>query len=330
MPLYALGSNSAYQLSLAHTDDVASPSETPLVLPKDTFPAKIVAGSNHTLVLTNKGTLYTTGGNKYGQCLKPECDYVPRLELVADKWLDIAATWEGTIGIKEDGSLWTFGRIRDCENLLGWEGFEVKHVYGGVQHFVIHSCSLSKEELIGFGDGRKGQFGGHLGNNIRTDSDYIRFSDPVRSVACGKEFTCLLVENVNPIQVCTNSEKHNIRAVPPLDDVHSVAASWSTIAVLHNSGKITAWGRNDRGQFPPESLPPIKQLAAGSEHFIALSKDDRVYAWGWNEHGNCGKEDRTDVTDVHELVFPDDEIPTYVAAGCGTSWIWTEKRSERN
>ena len=140
---------------------------------------------------------------------------------------------------------------------------------------------------------------------------------------CGKDFTCTLSEN-NEITVYTTSSKHDLQRSPSITNIKSIASSWSTISVLDNSGNITSWGRSDRGQYPPSNLPPISQLAAGSEHFIALSKSNKVYAWGWNEHGNCGVSTFEDVTFLNELTFPDGEIPTYVAAGCGTSWIWTE------
>ncbi|RKP36193.1 regulator of chromosome condensation 1/beta-lactamase-inhibitor protein II [Dimargaris cristalligena] len=36
-------------------------------------------------------------------------------------------------------------------------------------------------------------------------------------------------------------------------------------------------------------------LSCGSEHTLALAWDGSCWAWGWNEHGNCGEETCTDV-----------------------------------
>ena len=340
MPLYALGSNSSYQLSLTHTNDVSSPSLTTLNLHSDEHPIKIVAGANHTLLLTNKGNLYATGANKCGQCLRPPCDTVPGFSLVAGRWKDCAATWEGSIGVREDGSIWTFGKIKNHTNLPGAKlveettscgNFEDSrdihldgrnegdvYVVGGVQHFI----AFGNGDAYGHGDARKGQFG----DSPTTGTHPIKLATSnVLQAACGKDFTCLLSRDGN-ITVYTTTTKHNLQSIPHSNNIKSITSSWSTIAILHNSGKITSWGRSDRGQFPPSNLPPISQLAAGSEHFVALSHDNNVYTWGWNEHGNCGVSTLEDVTFVHELVFPLDEIPVYVAAGCGTSWIWTERQ----
>jgi protein ATS1 len=317
MPLYALGSNSSYQLSLSHTNDTSIPSLTTLSLPPSEHPIKIVAGANHTLLLTNTGTLYTTGANKYGQCMTPPCDTVQGFLKVDGKWKDCAATWEGSIAVMEDGSLWSFGKIKNHDSVSGSKVLDegVEWVSGGVQHFV----ALTKNGLMGYGDGRKGQLG-----TITQKPVSFPYKDFVKA-ACGKEFTCLL-KDTGDLKIETTSKKYNITSIPPHSNIKSITASWTTIALLDISGNITSWGRSDHGQHPPPLLPAITQLASGSEHFIAISNTSKVYAWGWNEHGNCARSDREDVTSIHEIILPEDEKPIYVAAGCGTSWIWTTKR----
>jgi len=352
MALYALGSNSSYQLSLNHTEDVPIPSKTTLDLPDDELPVKVAAGGNHTLLLTNKGSLYATGANKYGQCMTPACDYIRGFKRLDGVWVDCAATWEGTVGIDDGGFVWSFGKIKDHEKLSGWkpgkdslvakvettssthgnrceqeagagtgagtgagEQSKVLGVFGGVQHFLV----LTTDGVFGFGDSRKGQLGISQSNHPSAMS-----SETIVQAACGKEFTCLL-SATGHLELHTISTKHNLHNIPSHRPVRSLVASWSTIALLDVDGKITSWGRSDHGQFSPAGLPPISQVAAGSEHFIALSEDHKVYAWGWNEHGNCGREDKMDVTSVHEVVIPEGEKAMYVAAGCGTSWIWTKK-----
>jgi protein ATS1 len=346
MALYALGSNSSYQLSLKHTDDVSIPTKTTLDLPDEELPVKIASGGNHTLLLTNKGSLYATGANRYGQCMTPACDYIRGLKRLDGAWADCAATWEGSVGIDDGGRVWSFGKIKDHENLSGWkpgqdalvaevdrtsstpgnrckqeagagagEKSKVVGVFAGVQHFVV----LTTAGVLGFGDSRKGQLG--ISQSIQPSA---MSSETIVQAACGKDFTCLL-SATGHLELHTTSTKHHLHNIPPQRPIRSLVASWSTIALLDVDGKVTSWGRSDHGQFPPAGLPRISQVAAGSEHFIALSEDHRVYAWGWNEHGNCGREDKMDVTSVHELAIPGGEKAMYVAAGCGTSWIWTKK-----
>jgi protein ATS1 len=324
MPLYALGSNAAYQLSLTHAEDVSTPSITTLCLPPGEFPITIVCGGNHTLLLSNKSSLYVTGSNKYGQCLKPACDVIQGFTKIEGIWQSVAATWEGSIVVDMDGRLWTFGKIKNCENLNGikWNQgrLPLVSVQGGIQHFVVYDG----HRATGFGDGRKGQLsesGGEKEHHFAIPSGKY-----MREVTCGKDFTCILFND--SISLYTSLTKHNLFPTPTCSNVASIKSSWSTIAVLHHNGTLTSWGRSDHGQLPPSNLPPLSQISGGSEHFIGLSLDKKVFAWGWNEHGNCGLDSREDIAFLHELYFPEGQVPKYVAAGCGTSWIWTEKMGD--
>ena len=302
MPLSALGSNSSHQLSLGHTNDVSTPTLTTLLLPEDERPTKIVAGGNHTLLLTNRGRLFVTGANHHGQCLIDNLEYIVGFKCVAGTWRDCAAIWEGSILIDGKGNIKVFGRVPEMVELKGGS------VSGGIQHFMVVT---DDNRLLGFGNGRKGQL------EVESERDVLQ-------VSCGKEFTCVLSKN--GMNVITTSTKHALRSIPPLqNDIKQLTTSWSTISLLHTSGQVTSWGRSDHGQFPPESLPALRSLAAGSEHFLGLSWTNEVFAWGWNEHGNCGVEDLRDVTYLNKLSLPKDEKPTFIAAGCGTSFIWTEK-----
>jgi len=334
MPLYSLGSNSSHQLSLQHTKDVSFPSRTTFTLSPDDFPTKIVAGANHTLLLTNKGSLYATGANRYGQCLTAPCDFVIGFRKVAENCRDCAATWEGSVVVRRDRTVWSFGNIKNHANLQGveWDSpqdcletvneiEEGPHVVAGVQHFVLFDSG----KAVGYGDGKKGQFGGTLTDSISTNAKGAQLTvSDIAQIACGKDFTTLLT-NAGELKVFTSNGKYHLTSIPPLNNIKQITASWSTIAVLDHSGRVNSWGRSDRGQFPPANLPRLAHIAGGSEHFLGLSQDGQVFAWGWNEHGNCGTEDRNDVRSVHAIPVPAEEKASYIGAGCGTSWIWTER-----
>lgn len=114
------------------------------------------------------------------------------------------------------------------------------------------------------------------------------------------------------------------RVEPSISDAQTDAYSDSD----HVGGSIVAWGRNDRGQLPPPDLPTPAKLAVGSEHAIALLGDDRVAAFGWGEHGNCGPDTDSqgnvsgtyNVISLPEAVGVDGRV-VGVGAGCATSWM---------
>lgn len=74
----------------------------------------------------------------------------------------------------------------------------------------------------------------------------------------------------------------------------------------------------------------------GSEHTLAMTQSGDCYAWGWNEHGNCGggvdsagNKDLKDVPTPRLVQFPDrpsslsSEHGGWVTGGYGSSWVWT-------
>lgn len=106
-------------------------------------------------------------------------------------------------------------------------------------------------------------------------------------------------------------------------------AGWSNVYVLESlTQKVRALGRNDRGQLPPEELPELVNMAAGSEHCVGLTSRGRAVTWGWGEHGNCGKESEETGQgwSVLNLPISSAEIITGVGAGCATTFIWTVER----
>ena len=111
-----------------------------------------------------------------------------------------------------------------------------------------------------------------------------------------------------------------------------IQASWNGVYILKNTGKIVAWGRSDKGRFPPRGLTGVKMIAVGSEHVIAVVEDDgweKLVAWGWGEHGNCGdvEGDRA-VVPLRDVEIPGGEGKKArircIGAGCATSWVWVD------
>lgn len=81
---------------------------------------------------------------------------------------------------------------------------------------------------------------------------------------------------------------------------------------------------------------PLVSYSCGSEHTLAMTQSGTCYAWGWNEHGNCGGGiDRSGNKDLQDVPTPRMvQLPTqpssfsgghrgWVTGGYGSSWVWT-------
>ena len=91
-----------------------------------------------------------------------------------------------------------------------------------------------------------------------------------------------------------------------LHDVRAVAAGTNHYLALTGDGRVVAWGDNFARQCNvPADLPPVEAVAAGAYHSLAVTADGRVVAWGSNSHG--------------QLDVPPD-LPPVVAVAAGLSY----------
>ena len=114
---------------------------------------------------------------------------------------------------------------------------------------------------------------------------------------------------------------------------------WTILSSGSNSHSQLGWNHHDgdpssgRVEFPPsvDTTSTTVQIACGSEHVLALIKgpsSDQVWGWGWNEHGNLGTGNTSDVPIPAQLLPPLNENGagrvmniSGMWGGCGTSWI---------
>ena len=358
MPLYAFGSNGSGQLGVGHRDDISRPTLHITQFPnKDATPTAVKAGGNHTIIIYPPGEVSVCG--KVLVELKPET-YLESFPLNTQAKF-CSATWE-TVTTCTDApeSLIIWGRGDKGE--LGTGGYEkempfctasplefghqrtrtdkslhIVDLASGLYHSVV---VLSNGEAWGWGVNRKGQIDRCLkADGVRKPTQIRNVGFEVKRAVCGREFTYLVGDQERGehkilggtgINAKTNVAAGAPETVPGWVDV---GANWAGIFVLFNSGKLVSWGRDDHGQMCPPELPRIKKIAIGSEHALAIDVEDRVLAWGWGEHGNCGPldDDDKDVKGrwaVIEIPNRADQIVEGVGAGCATSWIWTRSKQE--
>lgn len=333
MPIYAWGSNGSGQLGIRHSNDVCIPTlcVDSSVSNQATLQA-IAAGGNHSLLFYDSGQLVVIG-NPSG--------IVPGIIFEGIKLC--SATWDASCILNESDELFTFGTGQHGE--LG-RGSEVKQstigcsaidlsaivtadtriiqLSSGVQHTV---AVLSNGEVIGWGNGRKGQ----LGQPVDIVCKPRKISDvpfKVKKAVCGHGFTFLVGDSEEGQCMIIGQDKFGIKTNAPtsVPKWRDIEASWGSMFVVFNEDRLLSWGRNDHGQLTPLNLPKIIQISIGSEHGLALAKDDKLYAWGWGEHGNCGPDtdEFGDAKEAKEIVLPPSVTKIKgIGTGCATSWFWT-------
>jgi len=235
--------------------------------------AHVNAGEWHTAAIKNDGSLWTWGRNTYGTLgdgtIADKVD--PTQESSgATNWSSVSAGDKHTVGIKADGSLWSWG-----DNSFGQLGdgtTKAKHnpTQESSLSMLWSHVSAGSDFTIGiksngtlwsWGDNSRGQ----LGNGITTDV-------------------------LHPTQE------------------RSGASNWSSISVglehtsaIKSDGTLWSWGNNARGQLGDgvsvDKSNPVQEsskatnwsiVSAGEEHTVAIKADGTLWSWGANSNGELG------------------------------------------
>lgn len=232
------------------------------------------------------------------------------------------------------------------------QGTNIVALASGMGHTL---AVLSNGDVYGWGGSRKGQLGESLKEQkiVWTPAKVEGIPFVARSAVCGREFS-VVCGNRRKGEFVILGDKGNrwgVLDVPTcLRDTSlggderikgflDIGASWHGVyihAVSQNSSAEPtsapiAWGRNDRGQLPPDNLPSPVKMAIGSEHALVLMRDGAVAAFGWGEHGNCGPDtdERGNIAGRYSLIPLDAVLAgggrvIGLGAGCATSWIVSE------
>ncbi|KAL8737424.1 MAG: hypothetical protein Q9181_001703 [Wetmoreana brouardii] len=362
MKVYGFGSNGSGQLGIGGTEDTSLPQPC-LLLDNQEWPSPIESirgGGSHTLVLLESGQLYASGSlshRRTGLTTSEESTsrfrLVPSCAFGGSKVKLCSGLWEASIVVTNDNEIYAFGLGPKGELGTGQGLVNSSHrldrfcpkdeqivdVSSGMAHTVI---ILSNGDAYGWGNGRKGQLG-EPAEIVWKPRRVQNLSFKVVRAVCGRDFSYLLGAPGDGHHATLGSDKWKVRSAAPVDvrGWREVAASWSSILLLRGSDFL-AWGRDDHGQLGPEVRPTLLvDIVAGSEHAVVVTQQNLmngvvlgVASWGWGEHGNCGLgvDSQGDVkgrwSEIDPYSFGKNSKVMGIAAGCATSFVWTDEAAD--
>ncbi|KAI8990766.1 regulator of chromosome condensation 1/beta-lactamase-inhibitor protein II [Mycotypha africana] len=356
--LYGFGSNGSGQLGIGHLEDTKEPTLC-IGLPNDSTIVKVAGGGNHSALITKHGKLFMAGLSQFGEEVQktiPEyvqgnaewTTYQLRFEHI--QWKDIACGWACTLMLDTAGQLYGIGTSRWNE-LLGSSTDKLRRIeHDSLKNIVSVSCGwrhvvvLDKEgQVYGWGWGKKGQLGPLSSPSIVIDTkkdirsvQKIDMPQTIVEIACGHVHTLLRGQDGTVYGLGSNKYSQLGEAIDDENDgslsvvfknAALVDACWHNSAILDSAGDIEILGRNDHGQLGT-CQPPLKKIACGSEHVVAISKEtEHALAWGWNEHGNCASDELFTSQPVYLDQFGKVDV---IGAGCATSWFGTNTAYDRS
>jgi alpha-tubulin suppressor-like RCC1 family protein len=241
--------------------------------------ADLAAGWTHSAAVA-EGRVWTWGDNAYGQLGQPDAGRVlrPRPVEGVENAVAVAASWH-TLAATADGGVYAWGRNTYGQLGNGRSGLDAKEAkpvrVAGLSDVVAvaagwdHSLALTRGGAVfAWGDRSHGQ----LGDGVRETGRPAAAPQPV----------------------------------PGLADIVAVAAGGQHSLALRRDGAVFAWGSNWNGQLGngkskdgthsavprpvagidgKGSLTNVAAIAAGALHSVAVTRDGRVVAWGYNGTG---------------------------------------------
>jgi len=241
--------------------------------------AVAAAGGSHTLAVRSDGTLWAWGDHSHGRTgfgiVSGHISTPSRVD-TATNWASVSAGRSHTVGIRSDGTLWTWG-YNGNGKLGDGTTATIRPSPGQIQPGMIWvSASAGRDHTVAvrsdgtlwaWGNNGHGRLGDGTGTHRRT---------PVR------------------IGMATNWV--------------SVAAGEAHTVAIRADGSLWAWGRNSYGQLGDgtrtDRNAPVRvgtatdwaSATAGSTHTVAVRTDGTFLSWGNSRRGKLGGGTTTTVT----------------------------------
>jgi alpha-tubulin suppressor-like RCC1 family protein len=329
--------------------------------------ARVSAGGGHSIGLRADARLRAWGRNGNGQLGDGTFD--ARNDAVDVTGLTDVATFsvgaDHTLAIRANGEVWAWGRNRDAQ--LG-DGTTTDRAtpqpvpgLGAARAVAASLEPVRSFSLAVLADGTVRAWGdntfGQLGDGTVIDRAApvpVGTLGEVASVAAGVRHALALRRDGsvwawganNFGQLGNGTTTASLTPMPivlPAPAV-AIAAGGDSSLALTNEGTVLAWGFNVTGGLGDgttenRSAPVTVQLpapavaiaAAWDGHALALLADGRVYAWGYNEFGQCGLGTDTpaEPTPGRVTTLPRNVVAIGVGAnhslaldGAGNVWAW--------
>lgn len=240
----------------------------------------VSCGSNHTLVVTQTGALYSWGSNTHGQCGRPPI--ICPQDAAGDR----------------------------ASSPYHVEGIGYRDVFRGR---AAHSSSLPPGRVGGSLAGRKvigASCGDRISAAVTEDGDVFVWGEARGGGSLGGAASKVDYQ-YEPRLVCLAPEGRDAGgATGRKARAVAVACGESHCLALSSEGRVYAWGSNAYGQLglggafrrieKPQVVTALSEhrvvaIACGALHSLCLTEEGTVFVWGYGRDGQCAQGSRLDV-----------------------------------
>jgi len=360
--LWAWGKNEYGQLGNGTTANNSAPQKV------GTDFVAAAAGGNHTIAIKSDGSLWTWGNNGYGQLGDGTTSgyYTPNPtpRKVGIGFTMVAAGSDHAVGIKSDGSLWTWGY--NAEGQLG-DGTttnspipkQIGNGFSSIATGWFHTLALKNDgSLWTWGYNYYGQLGDGRKTGIRdANPNPKQIGTGFTSVAAGWQHSIAMQSDGTLWAWGDNRDGElGLDIVTNSSTPKQVGTGFATVAVaelnffmrssfavaIKSDGSLWSWGGNHYGQLgdnttadsstPKQIGTGFSTVTAGDYHALAIKSDGSLWAWGNNDYGQLGDGTQT-ASYIPKQVGSDfvsvsaGRLHTIAIKKDGTLWAWGNNSS---
>jgi len=274
------------------------------------------------------------------------------------KWINISAGGKHTLGLKSNGSLWSWGN--NDYGQLGYGNLNASNypnLVGNDTNWISLSAGWqnslglkSNGTILGWGNNGNGQLG--IGNTTNNNTAaIIGTSNNWSNIVTGSGYSCGIKSNGTIWGWGDNSDGQlgdgtRIQRTSPIQI--GIDTNWKLITIgdfytlgLRTNGTLWAWGRNSSGQLGDGTnisrlIPNIIGnstwiiVDAGDAHTIGIKSNKTLWAWGNNLSGQIGNGTFGNIYNTAILISSDTNWSKVSAGGNhslaiknnGTLWSW--------
>lgn len=312
---------------------------------------QISAGYWHNTLLKSDGTVWTWGGNEWGQLgngTSSPTAYTSTPTQVAGLTgvIAVASGFYDSFALKNDGTLWGWGSnwIGQLGNGTSANSFTPTQVYNltnltAVSAGLFHTLALKSDGTVwSWGYNKTAWYwpSGQLGRS-GPESTAVPQVVPgltgITAISAGAYHNLALDSSGNVWvwglgsfgAVGNGSNNDQPGPVKVLTGVSSIAAGFYHSVVIKSDGTVWTWGYNSLGQLgngttmnsnvpvQVSGLSGITSISANFYHTMAVKNDGTAWAWGANYNGWLG--DGTDTTHTTPVQVSGLTNVTYLSAG---------------
>ena len=365
--LWCWGVNNAGQLGLGNTQTHWSPHQ----VGDHQDWISISVGTIHACAIRDDSSLWCWGGGTNGELGLGDATSRTDPGLVGGSsdfdWVDVSAGDRFTCGIRDDGSLWCWGRGMygklglgdvDQRNTPHQVGQDLN--WSTVSAGRFHACALQDDSSLWcWGRGNAGRLG--LGDSLdRSIPHPVGNDNHWASLSARYDHSCGLTHH--GLLRCWGSnssaqlgigldggDKQEPVPVNSAEEFVEFSTGGSSGCGINEQGALFCWGNNPRGQLglgdqenqvSPQEVETSSiwsKLSAGSGHSCAIQDNGSLWCWGNGEEGRLGLgEDLSDRFVPHQVGDQLDwaSVSSGSAHTCGlrldgSLWCWGNGSSGR-